>query len=60
MSGEKTPLRAVGELPDTKLPERRREALKALVRYVESTSDHHELAYLSNAFEDAARRKASS
>lgn len=58
MSGEKTPLRAVGELSDTKLPERRREALKALVRYVEAGSDRHELMYLAGAFEDAARRKA--
>jgi hypothetical protein len=57
MSENRRPLRAVEEPPDTKLPERRRDALKALVRYVEAGSDEHELAYLANAFEDAAIRK---
>ncbi|QIN79628.1 hypothetical protein GBA65_15080 [Rubrobacter marinus] len=58
MSGERPVLRAVEETPDTKLPDRRRDALKALVRYVEEGSDQHELMYLAGAFEDAARRKA--
>lgn len=53
----KPSLGAVEEPPDTKLPERRRDALKALARYVETGSDEHELAYLANAFEDAAIRK---
>lgn len=50
-------LKAVEEMPDTKLPERRRESLKALVRFVEAGSNEHELMYLANAFEDAAIRK---
>jgi hypothetical protein len=55
--GDKPVLKAVEEPPDTKLPERRRDALKALVRYVEAGSDEHELMYLACAFEDAAIRK---
>ena len=58
MSDNMGPHVAVEELRDTVLPERRRDALKALVRYVEVGSDHHDLMYLACAFEDAAKRKA--
>lgn len=43
------------EFPDTTLPKAKRAELKSYVNAVKSGLNHHELMYLSCAFEDAAR-----